>query len=200
MTKIKHQVPEFHAVDRDAWRNWLHANHKIMDSVWLVIYKKGSARPSVNYEEAVEEALCFGWIDSRPQKRDEECFLLTFSKRKPKSVWSATNKKRLEKLIAENKMAPAGLAAVEIAKENGSWTSIDKVEAMEMPDALSKALKKNKTAKKYFDEFPPSAKKGIYQWITTAKTEETRNKRVKETVDLAKKNIRANQWVPKEKR
>lgn len=200
MTKTKNPVNEFYAVDRNAWRKWLQANHQIMDSVWLVIYKKGSDTSSVNYEEAVEEALCYGWIDSRPQKRNEECFLLTFSKRKPKSVWSATNKKRLEKLIAANKMAPAGLAAVEIAKENGSWTSIDKVEAMEMPDALSKALKKNKTAKKYFDAFPPSAKKGIYQWITTAKTEETRNKRVNETVDLAAKNIRANQWVPKEKR
>jgi uncharacterized protein YdeI (YjbR/CyaY-like superfamily) len=200
MTKPKIPVPEFHAVDRNAWRKWLHANHQVMDSVWLVIYKKGSAASSVNYEEAVEEALCFGWIDSRPQKRDEECFLLTFSKRKPKSVWSAINKKRLEKLIAEDKMAPAGLAAIEIAKENGSWTSIDKVEAMEMPEALTKAFKKNKQAKENFDAFPPSAKKGIYQWIITAKTDETRNKRVIETVELAAKNIRANQWVPKEKR
>jgi uncharacterized protein YdeI (YjbR/CyaY-like superfamily) len=165
-----------------------------------VIYKKGSATSSVNYEEAVEEALCYGWIDSRPQKRDEECFLLTFSKRKPKSVWSALNKKRLEKLIADGKMTPAGLATIEIAKENGSWTSIDKVEAMEMPEALTKAFKKNKRAKENFDAFPPSAKKGIYQWIITAKTDETRNKRVIETVELAAKNIRANQWVPKEKR
>jgi uncharacterized protein YdeI (YjbR/CyaY-like superfamily) len=200
MTKLKPQIPEFHAVDREAWRKWLHANHKIMDSVWLVIYKKGSATSSVNYEEAVEEALCYGWIDSRPQKRDEECFLLAFSKRKPKSVWSASNKKRIERLIAENKMAPAGLATIEIAKENGSWTSIDKVEAMEMPEALSQAFKKNKQAKGYFDAFPPSVKKGIYQWIITAKTDETRNKRVTETVELAAKNIRANQWVPKDKR
>ncbi len=200
MPESKLPAPEFYARDRKAWRKWLDKNHQVLESVWLIIYKKDSAISSVNYEEAVEEALCYGWIDSKPQKRDDDCFLLTFSKRKPKSVWSAINKKRIEKLKAENLMQPAGLAAIEIAINNGSWTSIDKVEAMEMPEELVKAFKQNKKAKENFDSFPPSAKKGIYQWIATAKTKETLNKRVIETASLAEKNIRANQWTPKEKR
>ena len=200
MPEEKQTVPEFHARDRNEWRKWLDDNHLLLASVWLVIYKKGSGISSVNYEEAVEEALCYGWIDSKPQKRDDECFLLTFTRRKPKSVWSALNKKRIEKLMLAKKMKPAGLAAIEIAKQNGSWTSIDKVEAMEMPEELTKALSRNKKAKEYFDKFPPSARKGIYQWIATAKTDETKNKRVIETVSLAEKNIRANQWTPKDKR
>ena len=200
MAKLKDEIHEFHAKDRKAWRKWLNDNHQHSDSVWLVLYKKNSSTSSVNYEEAVEEALCFGWIDSRPQKRDEDCFLLMFSKRKPKSVWSAINKKRIEKLIADKRMKPAGMSAIEIAKENGSWTSIDKVEAMEMPAELNKAIKKNKKAFENFNAFPASTKKALFQWVTMAKTDETRSKRVSEIVSKAAKNIRANQWTPKDKR
>jgi len=148
----------------------------------------------------VEEALCFGWIDSKPMKRDEHTFLLFFSQRKPKSVWSASNKKRLVKLIADGQMMPTGLASIEIAKANGSWTSIDDVEAMVMPVALEEAIKKNKLASTNFNAFPASAKKAIYQWISSAKTDATREKRIYETISLAEKNIRANQWTgPKKK-
>lgn len=159
--------------------------------------KKGSSLPSVNYEESVEEALCFGWIDSKPQKKDENCYLLFFSRRKPRSVWSAINKKRINKLTEAGLMKPAGIAAVETAKANGSWTSIDNVEAMIMPEELEYVLNTNPTAKLFFDAFPASAKKGIYQWIASAKTETTRTKRINETVELAEKNIRANQWKKK---
>jgi uncharacterized protein YdeI (YjbR/CyaY-like superfamily) len=165
-----------------------------IQQVWLVLHKKGSPFPSVNYEEAVEEALCFGWIDSRPQKKDENTFLLSFTRRKPRSVWSAINKKRVKKLSDAGLMMPAGLATVEIAKENGSWTSIDDVEAMIMPAGLKNAFRGNPTAENYFNAFPNSVKKNIYQWISSAKTEGTLLKRIVETVSKAEQNLRANQW------
>jgi uncharacterized protein YdeI (YjbR/CyaY-like superfamily) len=187
-------LQEFYAKDRKSWRNWLKNNHLQYQFIWLLLHKKSSPDKSVNYEEAVEEALCFGWIDSKPRKKDEHTFLLFFSRRKPKSVWSAINKKRIVKLIADGQMMPAGLASIEIAKANGSWTSIDDVEAMIMPVELVKAFKKNKLAATNFNAFPASAKKGIFQWISSAKTDATRAKRIFETVSLAEKNIRANQW------
>ena len=190
-------IGEVYAQSRKDWRLWLEANHDKISQIWLVLYKKGSSLPSVNYEESVEEALCYGWIDSKPQKRDENCYLLFFSRRKPNSVWSASNKKRIIKLAEAGLMRPAGIAAVETAKANGSWTSIDNVEAMIMPAELEYVLNSNPTARLFFDAFPASAKKSIYQWIILAKTDITRMKRVHETVDLAEKNIRANQWEKK---
>ncbi len=195
MDREKKQYLEFYAKDRKAWRKWLQVNHLRLQQVWLILHKKSSPEGSVIYEEAVEEALCFGWIDSKPMKRDEHTFLLFFSRRKPKSVWSASNKKRLVKLIATGQMMPSGLESIEIAKANGSWTAIDDVEAMVMPVPLEKAFKKNKLASTNFNAFPSSSKKGIYQWISSAKTDATRDKRIFETVSLAEKNIRANQWT-----
>ena len=197
MEDKKAVIGEVYAQTRKDWRLWLEANHLKISQIWLVLHKKSSPMPSVNYEESVEEALCFGWIDSKPQKRDENCYLLFFSRRKPKSVWSASNKKRIKKLSEAGLMKPAGIAAVETAKANGSWTSIDNVEAMIMPEELEYVLNTNSTARLFFDAFPASAKKGIYQWIASAKTDTTRTKRVLETVGLAEKNIRANQWEKK---
>ncbi len=188
------KVPETTAKNRKAWRKWLEKNHAVQDNVWLIIYKKESSTPSVYYEEAVEEGLCFGWIDSKPNKRDEESFLQFFSRRKPKSNWSALNKKRVEQLMAAGLMAPAGLAMVELAKQNGTWTALDKVEALEYPPDLQQAFAKNKTALKNFDAFPKSTKRGILEWIGNAKQNETRLKRIAETVSLAADNVRANQW------
>lgn len=197
MEEKKVIISEVYAQSRKDWRLWLEANHDKVCQIWLILYKKNSSVPSVNYEESAEEALCFGWIDSKPQKRDENCYLLFFSRRKPRSVWSAINKKRIIKLTEAGLMKPAGIAAVETAKANGSWTSIDNVEAMIMPEELEYVLNINPTAKLFFDAFPASAKKGIYQWIASAKTETTRIKRIYETVELAEKNIRANQWKSK---
>lgn len=185
---------EFHAPSRSAWRRWLKANHHKQPHIWLIIYHKKSSTPSVYYDEAVEEALCFGWIDSKPNKRDSESYYLFFAPRKPKSVWSKINKERVARLMANNQMAPAGLAAIEVAKANGSWTVLDAIEELTMPVALKKAFASNKTALKNFEAFPPGVKKGIYQWIISAKTEPTQTKRITETVTLAAKNIRANQW------
>jgi uncharacterized protein YdeI (YjbR/CyaY-like superfamily) len=187
----------FHAPDTRAWRNWLKANHLKKQQVWLVQHRKSNPMPCVSYEEAVREALCFGWIDSKPQKRDDQSYLLFFSRRKPNSVWSASNKKRVEELLQQGRMKPAGLAVIEVARKNGSWSVIDEAEAVIMPADLKDALSANKVAAGFFEAFPPSAKKGIYTWISLAKTDATRRKRIEETVRLAAENIRANQWVPK---
>lgn len=195
--ELKNGLKTFHAPTRKSWRGWLQKNHAIEKSLWLIIYHKTSSTPSVYYDEAVEEALCFGWIDSKPNKRDGESFYLFFAQRNPKSKWSKLNKTRVEKLIANGLMAEAGMKYIELAKQTGTWEALDAVENYEVPDDLLKALNKNKTAKKYFEAFPPSTRKGILQWISDAKRPETRQKRIDETVKLAGENIRANQYTPK---
>jgi uncharacterized protein YdeI (YjbR/CyaY-like superfamily) len=188
---------EFYAKDRKAWRKWLQQNHVKEESVWLVIYHKKSNTPSVYYDEAVEEALCFGWIDSKPNKRDHESFYQFFAKRKPKSNWSALNKQRVEQLMQQKQMTPAGLAMVELAKQTGTWNALDKISALEYPIALQEAFDKNKIAQKNFEAFPPSTRKGILEWIINAKTAATQAKRIEDTVTKAAQNIRANQYVKK---
>ncbi len=187
---------EFYAQDRKTWRTWLKKNHTRAKNIWLIIYKKESGVPSIYYDDAVEEALCFGWIDSTANKRDEKSFLLFFTTRKPKSGWSKVNKQRIENLNKLNLMTSAGHAKIETAKKDGSWTMLDAIEKLIMPAALKKEFKKNKIALKYFEAFPPSVKKSIFHWIQSAKREETSRKRIEETVTLAAKNIRANQWKP----
>jgi len=186
-------IPTFYAKNRKAWRKWLEKNHAAEKNVWLIIYKKESETPSVYYTEAVEEALCFGWIDSKANKRDENSYYQSFAKRSPKSNWSKINKERVAKLIEAKLMTEAGLAVIEIAKQNGTWNSLDKIEEIQIPPDLQKLFSKNKTAFKNFEAFPRSGKKAILEWISSAKKEETRQKRIEETVALATKNIRANQ-------
>lgn len=189
-------VLEFYAKDRNAWRKWLEKNHAKAERVRLILYKKGASKTSVSYAEAVEEALCFGWIDSKPNKRDEDSYLLLFTERKPKSVWSKINKGRIKELILSGKMMDAGLAKIDQAKRDGSWKALDEIEELIMPTSLQKAFKQNKVAATNFSNFPSSVKKGIYQWIVSAKTEQTLHKRVAETVEKAANNVRANQWTP----
>lgn len=194
---VKKEIAEVYARNRAAWRKWLTKNHATAGTCWLQLYKKGSVTPSVKYAEAVEEALCFGWIDSKANKRDEEYYVLYFAERKPKSVWSKLNKTRIEKMIEANLMTEAGLEKIKIAKANGSWSTLDEVEEYIMPEDLKKALKKKKEAFKNFGAFPPAVKKQLYYWIISAKQTATREKRIKETVEKAALNIRANQWVKK---
>lgn len=182
-----------HAKTRAEWRKWLQMNHSRKEGVWVITYKKASGKPHVSYEDLVEEALCFGWIDSKGNKLDEERTMLWCAPRQAGSNWSGLNKTRVGKLLAAGLMEPAGLAKVEAAKENGTWNALDKVEALEIPADLAKALSSNKDAKKHFDEFPRSAKRAILEWILNAKRPETRAKRIAETAELAAKNIRANQ-------
>lgn len=190
----------FYAEDQKAWRNWLAKYHDQMDSVWLIIYKKDSGTPSVYYPEAVDEALCFGWIDSKPNKRDAESFYQFFSKRNPKSNWSKVNKNKIERLLKAKKIAPAGLEMIRIAKERGTWDALNDVENLIVPEDLQVALEAVPNALDYFKAFPPSTRRGILEWIFNAKRPETRQKRIKETAVLAGENIRANQYRQQKKK
>jgi len=179
---------------RAEWRAWLAEHHTQPDGVWLVSYKKAIGKPRVEYDEAVEEALCYGWVDSKPGKLDEERSMLWFAPRKPGSAWAKSNKERVDRLIAAGLMAPAGLAKVEAAKRDGTWTKLDEVEALATPPDLQAALDANPPATTHFEAFPRSVIRAVLEWITQAKKPETRAKRVEETARLAKDNIRANQW------
>lgn len=178
-----------------AWRNWLSQNHATEKSVFLIIYHKESGTPSVYYPEAVDEALCFGWVDSTPKKRDDQSYYVLFARRNPKSLWSAVNKNKVEKLVAEGRMAAAGLEMVALAKASGTWAALDGVSALEVPADLAQAFRAFPPAQVNFDAFPPSARRGILEWIFTAKRPETRAARIQETAQLAARNERANQWI-----
>lgn len=191
------QLAAFYARSRAEWRAWLADNHRTAPGVWLISSKKSTGQPRVEYDEAVEEALCFGWIDSLPRKLDDERSMLLFTPRKPKSGWSKLNKTRVDKLLAAGLMTEAGLQKIELAKKNGAWTSLDAVEALTVPPDLQAALDANPTARGHFEQFSKSARKGILQWIESAKRPETRQKRIEETVMLAAKNEKANQYQPK---
>jgi uncharacterized protein YdeI (YjbR/CyaY-like superfamily) len=187
----------FYARSRAEWRKWLELNHQSEKSVWLVISRKASKNPGVYYEEAVEEALCFGWIDSRANKKDTESFYLLIAKRNPKSYWSKTNRERVDKLITQGLMTKAGLDIVELAKKTGTWRALEKIENNKIPEDLQKLFNQNKKAFENFQSFPSSSKQMILYWIQDAKRPETRQKRIEETVALAEKNIRANEFRQK---
>jgi uncharacterized protein YdeI (YjbR/CyaY-like superfamily) len=183
-----------YAKDRRAWREWLEKNHAIAPGVWLIYYKKDSGKPRVSYDDAVEEALCFGWIDSKPNSIDDERFMQLFTPRKPKSPWAASNKKRADKLIKQGLMTPAGLEKIEAAKKCGSWNRYDIVDKLELPEDLKKALRENEAASKYFNALSNSRKKAMLYRISDAKRPETRAKRIEEAVRLAAENIQAYRY------
>lgn len=182
--------------DRAAWRRWLSKHHRSGAAVWLVIHKKGSRSGSLAYEDAVLEALCFGWIDSTANSLDDERYKLWMAPRKPRSMWSATNKRRIETLLAAGLITKAGLATIEAAKADGSWNALDRSEALEVPDDLVEAFERHAGSRANWEGFPPSARKQILWWIYSAKREETRATRVEQTASLAARNERANQPKP----
>jgi uncharacterized protein YdeI (YjbR/CyaY-like superfamily) len=178
---------------RAAWRTWLEANHTKPDSIWLVTWKKGDPR-HLPYDAVVEEALCFGWVDSLPRKLDDTRSMLRLSPRKPGSGWSALNKARVDKMQVAGLMAPAGLAVIAAAQADGSWSLLDAVDALAVPDDLAAALDAA-GAGATFAAFPPSARRGILEWIVQAKRPETRAARIAETAAKAAIGERANQWA-----
>lgn len=185
-----------HPRSRAEWRAWLEAHHTRAAGVWLISFKKATGKPHVAYGEAVEEALCFGWVDSKSRSLDEERTMLWFAPRKARSGWSQSNKQRVERLVAEGLMTAAGLAAIEAAKGNGSWAALDAVEALEIPPDLGSALASHPRAAEHFDAFPRSVKRGILEWIASAKKPATRARRVEETARLAADNLRAHPQQP----
>lgn len=179
---------------RKAWRAWLTANHTRSAGVWLVTFKKHTGNKYLSTDDIVEEALCFGWIDSLPRKLDEDRTMLWLAPRQPGSGWSKLNKERVERMIAAGLMTPAGLEKIEAARQDGSWNALDAIEALEIPPDLGAALDAYPAAREYFEAFPRSAKRGILEWIANAKRPDTRARRIAETARLAQENQRANQW------
>jgi len=176
----KQEIEHFYPMTKEHWRKWLEENHIRGDAVWVVFYNKKSTKPTISWSDAVDEALCFGWIDSKAVTIDIESHKHYFCKRKPNSTWSKVNKEKLKQLIAANKMTDAGLACIEIAKQNGSWTILDEVEELIIPNDLSKAFQDNKGSEKYFLSLSKSKQKYLLQWIALAKQPQTRQKRIDE--------------------
>lgn len=171
--------------NRTAWRAWLAENHDREDELWLIYYKKHTGKPSVGQPEAVEEALCFGWIDSIVKTIDEQRYMQKYTPRKPKSIWSALNKRRVAELIRRGKMAAPGQAKIDAARKDGSWNRLDAIDGVAepvMPPELVAALERNPKARANFEALAPSHKKQYLWWITTAKRDETRANRIRETV------------------
>lgn len=179
---------------RAEWRAWLEQNYGRDEGVWLVRFKKHAGERYVSYDDAVEEALCFGWIDSLPRKLDADRTMLWMAPRKAGSGWSRANKERVERMIAEGKMTPSGLEKIAAAEADGSWNALDAVENLEIPPDLAAAFAQYDAAQDNFEAFPRSVKRGILEWIASARREVTRARRVEETARLAQDNIRANQW------
>jgi len=182
---MNQEMDTFCPANRQEWRMWLEENHTSRQSVWLVYFKSKSRKPTVKYSDAVDEALCFGWIDSKAKPIDDERFMQFFSKRKAKSVWSKINKEKVERLTAEGLMTDAGFESIAIAKHNGSWSILDTAESLEVPDDLEAEFQKNPQSKDYFLSLSRSDKRNILQWLVLAKRIETRQKRITEIVELA---------------
>ncbi len=175
--------------DRHEWRSWLEKNHDKTSELWLVFYKVKTRKKSIKYEEAVEEALCYGWIDSIVKRIDDEKHMQKYTPRKENSNWSASNKERVIKLISDGSMTDFGLRKIEAAKQNGSWNKLDSVDIrIETPPDLEQAFKSNKSAKQKFEELSPSRKKQFLWWIQSAKRDITRERRINETIRMLLEN------------
>ncbi len=188
MPKFDDQLDSVYASDRQAWRQWLRLNHQEAIGIWLIYYKVSSGKPSISYSDAVKEALCFGWIDSKVQTLDPERYRQIFTPRKPKSVWSKLNKQYVEELTAQGLMTAAGLEKIATAQQDGSWYSLDAIEALEIPLDLQQAFELNSMSQKNFRAFNKSTKKNILFWIASAKRPATRLQRIEQTIQAALKN------------
>lgn len=181
----KTEAEIFYPANQQEWRQWLAQNHASKQAVWVVMYKKAANKPSISWSDAVDEALCFGWIDSVKRSVDSESAVQFFSKRKPASGWSKINKAKVDRLIEAGLMTEAGLACINIAKQNGSWTILDEVEELTMPPDLAEALKAHPGAESYFFGLSRSVRKAMLQWLVLAKRPETRQNRINEISQLA---------------
>lgn len=180
---------KLYVTNRDDWRAWLRRNHDAKKEVWLIYYKKHTGKPRIPYDDAVEEALCFGWIDSIIKKIDDEKFAQKFTPRKGKSKWSELNKRRARKMIKEGKMTEAGLAKIQDAKNSGEWFKTASVRReLVIPPYMEKALATNKKALDYFNNLANSYKRQLVGWITSAKREKTRKRRLTEAISLLEQN------------
>jgi len=187
-------VEDYCPADKEDWRKWLALNHRKKDAVWLIFYKKKAAKHNLSWSDAVDEALCFGWIDSTKRTIDSEKYKQYFSKRKAKSNWSKVNKDKVKTLIDQGLMEEEGYKSIEIAKENDSWTILDGVEELIIPDDLKEAFANYNGSSEYFEALSKSVKKGLLYWAVSAKRKETRQKRILEIVENASNNMKPKQF------
>lgn len=179
---------------RQDWRNWLILNHQKNEAVWLIFYKKKSPKFNLTWSDAVDEALCFGWIDSVKKTIDGEKYKQYFSKRKTKSNWSKINKDKVEALIRRGLMQEEGYKSIAIAKTNDSWARLDKIEALIIPEDLNKEFENYESSKEYYDSLSKSVKKMLLYWVISAKRKETRHDRILQIVTNASKGMKPKQF------
>jgi uncharacterized protein YdeI (YjbR/CyaY-like superfamily) len=185
------EAPTVHADDAQSWRAWLAEHHATSRGVWLVTWRARAGRsPRLAYEDAIQEALCFGWVDSTGATVDAERGKLYFAPRRPGSVWARSNRERVERLIAQGRMAPAGLAAIERARADGSWSILMSAERLEVPEDLAAALAADPAAQQAFTSFPPSTRQTLLSWVATAKRPATRASRIARIVASAARGDR----------
>ncbi|HEY9379346.1 MAG TPA: YdeI/OmpD-associated family protein [Jiangellaceae bacterium] len=187
------EAERVHPATRAAWRAWLASHHTSSPGVWLVSWRKHTGKVSPSYLDAVEEALCFGWIDSTARKLDNDRTMIWFSPRKPRSGWARTNKERVERLTAAGLMTPAGQRVIDAARADGSWSQLDDVENLVVPEDLAAAFESRPPARAHWNAFPRSVRRSILVWIVQAKRDTTRAARIEQTARLAQRNQRANQ-------
>jgi uncharacterized protein YdeI (YjbR/CyaY-like superfamily) len=195
MAVVAHKDREqLHAETIPAWREWLEANHRATDGVWLVSWKSATGKSRISYDDSVVEALAVGWVDGLHVTLDEQRSALWFAPRKTTSPWSRPNKDRIDLLEREGRLLPAGRVAVEVARANGAWGLLDDADNLVVTQDLALALALYPGAREQWDAFPPSARRAILGWIALAKTAPTRAKRINETAERASRGERANQW------
>ncbi len=187
-------VEDFCPTNRKDWRKWLELNHAKKEAVWLIFYKKKSPQYNLSWSESVDEALCFGWIDSTKRSIDDDKYKQYFCKRKSKSNWSKINKDKVKSLIDQGLMSEAGYKSIDIAKENGSWTILDSVESLIIPEDLMAAFANYEGAQAFFDSLSKSVKKGLLFWVVSAKRPETRQKRILEIAENAGGKLKPKQF------
>ena len=190
----KEEIETYYPKSQTDWRNWLVKNHQLKQSVWLVFYKKSTKVATISWGEAVDEALCFGWIDSTKKTIDAERYIQYFSKRKPNSIWSKINKDKVEYLTSKKLIQKAGYKSIKIAKENGSWSKLDEVEALIIPENLKKEFKAREGSLEYYESLSKSAKKILLSWIVLAKRPKSKQKRIIEIAENASKNTKPKQF------
>ena len=192
--KAKKEIETYCPNSPAEWRKWLETNHQSKQSVWLVYFKSSTKIASLSWSEAVDEALCYGWIDSTKKTIDEEMYMQYFSRRKPSSTWSTINKEKVAKLTQSKQMTKAGFDSIEIAKQNETWVLMDDVEKLILPEDLKSALNDNESSMAFFQSQSKSMKKILLHWVVVAKRHETREKRIAEIAQMAANGLTPNQF------
>jgi uncharacterized protein YdeI (YjbR/CyaY-like superfamily) len=191
---MSEEIEVFYPANNQEWRQWLQENHDSKQAVWVVFYNKSAEKPTVKWSDTVDEALCFGWIDSKKVSIDSEKSHQFFSKRKAKSTWSKINKEKIQRLIDAGLMAKAGYESIEVARQNGSWTILDSVEELIIPEDLEQAFQLHDGSKDFFLSLSKTIKKMMLYWVISAKRPETRQNRITEIVESAAQKLKPKQF------